>query len=364
MGEGFDGAVVPDRMNSRLVLAGSATFTRGLTPLPAAASDVRDLAQALTGPGGLFDPSALVPTVDPVDPGHVLAPLHAYAGLAAPLDLLLFYYAGHGVRAEGDRLCLALPGTVDVPAAAGRTSLPAEDVFAAVRGARARHRVVILDCCYAGRALDAPSAADLHLLLAGDRISRALTHPSGEGDTAFTAELLLRLATGDPDGPRHLTLDALFRGLVEALPGRDPLGPPRPLQRTVNLSGDLALGVNPAYGTGRTAQGLARRARLADRAGRSGHPVRAAALFGRIAEDAAEVLPPGRELFRYDRARAAWTGNAGDPARAARLLDGIVTRMAAVLPAGDEDLRDARTSLAHWSAAAAGVEGPAARVRP
>ncbi|MFF9346959.1 hypothetical protein [Streptomyces sp. NPDC014734] len=347
-----DSLVVPDRANARLVLVGSATFTRGLTPLPAAAADVRDLAGALAGPGGLFDPSALATFVDPVEPGLVLDRLHSYADLAAPLDLLLFYYAGHGVCAESGRLCLALPGTVDVPKAAGRTSLPAEDVFAAMRGARARHRVVILDCCFAGRALDAPSAADLHLLLASDRISRALTHPSGEGNTAFTMELLLLLSAGDPEGARHLGLDALFRRLVEALPGRDPLRPPRPLQRTVNLSGDVALAVNPAYGTGRTAQGLARRARLADRVGRAGHSARAGALFGRIAADAAEVLPPGRERFRYERAHAAWTGASGDAAGATALLDGIVARMTTLLPGDDEDLRAARTSLAHWRATA------------
>ncbi|MFB7915331.1 caspase domain-containing protein [Streptomyces sp. NPDC056061] len=348
--------VVPDRMNTRLVLVGSSTFTRGLSPLPAAAADVRDLAGALTGPDGLFDPSALATFVDPVEPGLVLDRLHSYADLATPLDLLLFYYAGHGVSAEDNRLCLALPGTVDVPKAAGRTSLPAEDVFAALRGARARHRVVVLDCCYAGRALDAPSAADLHLLLASDRISRALTNPSGEGNTAFTTELLLLLRAGDPEGARHLGLDTLFRRLVEALPGRDPLGPPRPLQRTVNLSGDLALAVNPAYGTGRTAPGLARRARLADRVGRAGHPARAGMLFGRIAGDAAQVLPPGRECFRYERAHAAWTGASGDAAGAAALLDGIVPRMESVLPGDDEDLRDARTSLAHWRTAADAAE--------
>ncbi|MFG2629204.1 caspase family protein [Streptomyces sp. NPDC048473] len=340
-------------MNSRLVLVGSSTFVRGMPPLPAAAADVRDLAQALTGAGGLFDPSAVVSLTDPVDAGHVLGPLASYADLAAPLDLLLFYYAGHGVNAEGNRLCLALPGTVDLPHAARRTSLPVDDVFAAIRGARARHRVVILDCCFAGRALDVPAAADIHLLLACDRTSRARTGPSGEGNTDFTAELLFRLAEGDPDGPSHLVLGDLYRGLVEMLPGRSPLAAPRPLQRAVNLSADLALARNPAYGSGRTAQGLAGRARLAERAGLAGHARRAAGLFGLIAQDAAEVLRPGRESFRYGRAQAAWTGAAGDPQAAAGLLDGIVAQMSAALPEGDADLGAARASLAHWRAVSA-----------
>ncbi|MEU1364617.1 caspase family protein [Streptomyces sp. NPDC005803] len=356
--------VVPDGMNARLLLVGASSFVRGLPPLPAAAADVRDLAQALTGADGLFDPSSLTTLTDPVDAAHVLGPLASYAELTDPLDLLLFYYAGHGVNDEAKRLCLALPGTVDLPQAARRTSLPVDDVVAVMGTVRARHRVVILDCCYAGRALDAPGAADVHLLLACDRTSKASTDPSGEGTTHFTAELLRRLTEGAPDGPSHLLLGDLYRGLAEMLPGRSPLGPPRPLQRAVDLSGDLALARNPAYGTGRTVRGLAVRAREAERTGRAGHARRAAELFGLIADDASQVLPPGRELLRYRRAQAAWTGAAGDPGAAVALLEAVVARLEAGLPedgrgagpAGDDDdLRAARASLAHWSARADAV---------
>ncbi|MEU1469369.1 caspase family protein [Streptomyces sp. NPDC005761] len=347
--------VVPDGMNSRLLLVGASSFVRGLPPLPAAAADVRDLSQAFTGPDGLFDPSSLIALTDPVETAHVLGPLASYAELAAPLDLLLLYYAGHGVNDAANRLCLALPGTADLPHAARRTSLPVDDVLAVMGTVRARHRVLILDCCYAGRALDAPGAADVHLVLACDRTSRASTDPSGRGNTHFTAELLRRLTEGEPDGPSHLVLGELYRGLAEMLPGRSPLGPPRPLQRAVDLSGDLALARNPAYGTGRSAAGLALRARQAERTGRAGHARRAAALFAAIAADASGGPAPGREPLRYRRAQAAWTGASGDPGAAAGLLGAVVAQMEAELSGDDDELRAARASLAHWSTEAGAV---------
>ncbi|MEU6084541.1 caspase family protein [Streptomyces sp. NPDC047108] len=348
---------VPRRPRSAAVLVGTAGHTApgGLRPIPQVAANVRAFADALTGPSGLFDPSRVRTRVDPGRASDVLDLMPARGG--DRLDLCLFYYAGHGLLGEGDRLCLALPGSVDEPARAARTSLPVDDVLAALAHSAARHRVAILDCCFAGRAFDSPAAADVHLLTATSRTKRA-RYGTDAAFTGFTGELLRLLADGVPEGPGHLDLALLHRRLAVALPtAEEPC--PVPGQRTAGLSGDLALARNPAHGTGRTRPGLAARAQFALRvrqealggasAAGPGRLARAVRLFAGIVDDGVRVFGAADpDVLAYRHAHASLVGEAGDASAAVRLLEAVVADAEAATPADAARVTAARASLTHW----------------
>ncbi|MFF8367262.1 caspase family protein [Streptomyces lydicus] len=343
--------LVPSPRRSAAVLVGTATHVvpSTLPPLPQAAGSVAALADALTGPAGGFDPAAVHRRVDPRTPADVFRLLPAPAG--DPLDVLLFYFAGHGLRGADKRLCLALPGSVDDRQRTERTSLPVTAVFQAMRQVRAEHRIAVLDCCFAGLALDAPDASDIHLLVAAGRGKRAFT-PEDHTRTGFTTALLRLLTEGVPDGPEHLDLTTLYRHLAVTLPAARL---PEPLQRAFNATGDLALFRNPAHGTAHTRPGLLARARFADQvkalglAGRPRRLAQAARLFEAVARDAAAHLGPvDPDTLRFRHVHASATGEAGDPYTACALLERTVTDWQPLAPPDDPALAAARASLHHW----------------
>lgn len=215
-------------LDSRAVLVGTSTYTQGLPQLDQAAANLTDLFDALVE---VVDPSGMHVIIDPTTAHLVLDPLDGCASSAA--DLLLFYYAGHGLRDQDDRLCLALPGSVDTPRDARRTSLPVDSVLEIMKRAPARHRLVILDCCYSGLVMDSPAAADLHLLTATNRTTKAAYRVDAR-DTEFTGELVRILV----DGPGPVDLGSVYRHLDRALLAR---GLPRPRQRCVDHSADFVL---------------------------------------------------------------------------------------------------------------------------
>ncbi|MGW1378016.1 caspase, EACC1-associated type [Streptomyces sp. NPDC002446] len=343
--------VVPSPRRSAAVLVGTATHVvpSTLPPLPQASASVTELADALTGPPGVFDPGAVHRRVDPQTASDVFRLLPAPAG--EQLDVLLFYFAGHGLRGVDNRLCLALPGSVDDGRRTERTSLPVATVFQAMRQVRAEHKVAVLDCCFAGRALDAADASDIHVLAAAGRAKRAYT-PDGHTRTGFTTALLSLLTEGVPDGPEHLDLTTLYRHLSVTL---QAAGLPEPLQRAFGTTGDLALFRNPAHGTAHTRQGLLARARFAEQVkalGLQGRPRRtaqAAHLFEAIAHDAAAHLGPvDPDTLRYRHVHASTTGESGDPHKACTLLEQTLTDWQPLAPPDDPALSAARSSLKYW----------------
>ncbi|MDH6126045.1 caspase family protein [Kitasatospora sp. GP82] len=352
-------ALLPDRQTSWAVLVAVSGYTDPELPdLPQAVDSVERLADALTGPDGVLDRARVIRLVDPQTPGEVLAALAEAA--ASARGLLLFHYVGHGVTGADERLHLALPGTDGDPDHAARTSLAAEAVFATMHGAAA-WSVALLDCCFSGLALDAPSAADVHLLTAADRDRKALI-PQGSQVTGFTAELLRVLDEGVPDGPEHLDLSLLHRRLAVALgtvPAGAPVGSraPNPCQRSVGSSGELALARNPAHGTALSRDGLRARARFAYRVAEVRHlkqpwrQAQAAALLAGIAADATASLgPDDPDTLRLRHAHASLTGTAHGRQAALDLFTPLLAHMAAVLAPDDAILVAARDSAAHWSA--------------
>lgn len=88
--------------------------------------------------------------------GAVIDRFDEFASTLGPEDELLFYFAGHGLVSHGD-LYLVLDRTL--PGRLAGTALPWVNVKQIVRECGAGRKVVILDCCHAGEAVDDPLGA-------------------------------------------------------------------------------------------------------------------------------------------------------------------------------------------------------------
>ncbi|MEU6328143.1 glycine betaine ABC transporter substrate-binding protein [Streptomyces sp. NPDC047049] len=241
-------ALLPDATNSRAVLIGTSRYTH-LAALPSVANNLTALATALRAPSswGLAKEHCTVIT----NPGDWTEVLHAVRTAAEEAsDTLLVYFAGHGLLEEtrGD-LFLGLPHSEQ-----GRsyTGVPYSALRDVVLTGRPKRHVVILDCCFSGRALgtmsgpaaiaDQAEIEGSYLLAASPETSFALA-PQGETYTAFTGELLRLLHNGVPGGPDLLDLDTVYNTMRAALRAK---GRPLPQKRDRNTAGQLALSRNAA----------------------------------------------------------------------------------------------------------------------
>ncbi|MFE9251412.1 hypothetical protein [Streptomyces sp. NPDC007088] len=181
-------------------------------------------------------------------PGAVVAAVEQAAAEAS--GAVLLYYVGHGLLGPRDELYLAT-----------RASRSAESVSEAVPyrtlrdllGESAAGAVVVLDCCFSGRAAapgdDRPrepyaSARPDGSYLLGSASHFALSFaPEGQPHTLFSGRLLRLLEEGDPSGPPRLTLDHLHTALEREFRG-EPTGPRRQSDGSL---GRLVVAHNRAY---------------------------------------------------------------------------------------------------------------------
>lgn len=246
-----------DPGTSQAVLVGTAQY-RHLTPLPAVSGNVAGLCDALTDAAlwGLPAGNCRV-ALDVADPAAVARAVRQAAASVGTDGLLLVYYAGHGLIDPADgALILALPGCEpEVPHEAG---LPYEWIRRATSSSGATRRIVILDCCYAGRASPEMAAQAATAAAVADRAEieetcllvsapghRPAAAPVGEPYTAFTGELLRLLRTGLPGGEPLLTMEVIYRQVRKRLLGT---GYERPELRERNAGASIALVRNVATG--------------------------------------------------------------------------------------------------------------------
>jgi hypothetical protein len=241
---------LPDPQRSRSVLLGTSTFSNpGLENLPAVTNNVSGMERLLTSPRATsLDPDCCTRSMDVRR--EAIGALLAKAAAEAD-DLLLIYYASHGLVAPDGELFLASPETDPEPELIRWTAVPFQEIRRTVTSARAKNRVVILDCCFSGRALTAMSgAASLvagQLDVAGtytltsSGVYQTSSAPPGAPHTAFTGELIRILTDGIEDGPEFLTLQAIYEQLLRTMTAK---GLPRPQQSNSQTAANLALARN------------------------------------------------------------------------------------------------------------------------
>ncbi|MFF5020260.1 caspase family protein [Streptomyces sp. NPDC001165] len=237
---------VPVTEASTCLLLGASYFKDPLLgDLPAVSSNILDLRQALTGRSGLFS-AARVHPFDQLDRDSLVD----IAELAeATSDTLLIYYAGHGLN-EADDLYLAYTDTR--AERAKLTGFGFSLLREIVLTSPATRRIVILDCCFAGKTIGwmagdsaVPTGEvtiDGTYLLAATAAEQKALAPDGDRNTAFTASLLRLFEEGLPTDAEYISVSNLYPHLVRDLGGRNF---PRPRQRPVDNIGPLAIARNP-----------------------------------------------------------------------------------------------------------------------
>ncbi|REK90671.1 hypothetical protein DY245_08885 [Streptomyces inhibens] len=239
---------------SRALVVGSGRHVPGslLPDVPAVEETVRELGRTLVEQCGLR-PEHLRSLTDPDDPRALGTALRDAATEAS--DVRLLYYVGHGLVSPGNELYLATRATDDPVTGLMLNALPYQAVRDILGECRARSVVVVLDCCFAGRARGAFGTAAAHafelaslggtyVLTSASADEQALA-PVGAQYTAFTGELLSFLREGAPAGLPDLTVEDAYRHLRRALPGQ---GLPEPHRHLSDRAGELVLANNPAAG--------------------------------------------------------------------------------------------------------------------
>lgn len=243
---------LPDPERSYAILIGTSTYrAQELEDLPTVDNNILALARTLTHPslGSLASDHCIV-LQNPLELRSVYRRLRRYAALAE--DTLVVYFAGHGRIGLRNELYLALTDTdtAELPVSA----LPLELLRDALAESPAANRVLILDCCFSGRAIPDLSGTDdaivdqvdiegTYTLTATSANAVALA-PVGAEYTAFTGELLGILEDGITGGPELLTFGTLFPRLLQTMTARRL---PAPKQRGIGTADRLALTRNPAY---------------------------------------------------------------------------------------------------------------------
>ena len=234
---------LPDPRRSWAVLIGADRFPLAddLPDLPAVPRNLSVLQAVLTDPdAGTFEPSHCRRVDGEVTVGDVGAMLDE--AVEAATDVLFVYYAGHGLVDDQGRLYLALTGTNERRVRYGGLSVDLLKEHLATSPASAR--ILILDCCFSGRAVEAmgassegPLAGALagpgFYILASTSANTPSYAPVGETHTAFTGALIEGLELPEP-----LTLNQLYHHVDRKLADRSL---PRPQCLAGNTGGELVL---------------------------------------------------------------------------------------------------------------------------
>ncbi|MFJ9777062.1 AAA family ATPase [Kitasatospora sp. NPDC101157] len=236
---------------ARALIIGTGSHVPGsvLPEVPAAAGTVRAVERALVDRCGLA-PEHVRTVLDPENPVVLGEEL---TGAAEAADsVLLVYYVGHGLVGDDNELYLATRVTDHLTRGLPYKALRYATLRETLATSRARSVVLVLDCCFSGRAAPVGGAGgpfeSAHpgggFVLASAAPEELALAPPGAPYTAFSGELLRLLGEGDPTGPPQFTLDDLHRALSRALGDR---GFPRPRRRSEGRAGELVLAANPAY---------------------------------------------------------------------------------------------------------------------
>lgn len=240
---------LPDPYLSRAVLIGTGRY-RTLTGLASVHNNLAALAKSLRDRRVWGLPASHCVVVEDANmPADMLDPVVEAADNAT--DTLLLYYAGHGLVDRRSELHLAL---TDSDQKRIYTAVSYNIVRDVLLESRASRRIVILDCCYSGRALgqmassvtaivDEASAEGTYVLAAAAENKTALA-PQGAQYTAFTGELLEIIHKGIIGHGPLLDLDSIYSQLQLVMRSK---GLPIPQKRDRNTAGRLNLISNQAF---------------------------------------------------------------------------------------------------------------------
>jgi hypothetical protein len=250
-----------------LLIATSTYQYPGLTGLTSPVNDVQALAEVLEDPriGGFRVKTLIDPTTEQAG-----AAIGTFYAESAPEQLTLLYYSGHGIRHEESRqLHLAMRDTN--LANLVFTSVPATSIDLAMTTALSFHKVVILDCCYAGafppggkarrglgsqiRFKELEGAGRTVLTSSGATEFSFETPPPGgvpvrhgaPTQSVFTRHLVagLRDGSADTDHDGDVSVDELYKFAFDRVIAENPQQRPRRMDSVEG--GTIVLAANPCW---------------------------------------------------------------------------------------------------------------------
>jgi predicted restriction endonuclease len=241
---------LPDPLKSRAVLIGTSKYEY-LDDLPSVANNLSKLFRLLTDEQVCGLPPEHCEVVsNPTSIKEMLDPVADAAKEAT--DVLIVYFAGHGLlHSTGSELYITL---VDSNIERMYYSVAYENFRTEIRHSPARRKLVILDCCYSGRALNAMSdggstgrvanSAALSGVYLMASTAENKTANAGDTYTAFSGELINIIESGIPECGELLDVDSIFDGARVALQDR---GLPLPQKRESDHGAGLHLVRNRAH---------------------------------------------------------------------------------------------------------------------
>ena len=241
---------LPDRQKSRAVLLGTSTY-KSLPNIPSVRNNLVAMQECLCDENiwGLAANNCTVVS-DPASSEEFLSPIDEAADSVS--DTLLIYFSGHGlVDPDSGLLWLTITGS---KAGKSHTSVKYDEVKRMLINSSARSKIVVLDCCFSGRAIggmsgSASTAIDQTptegaFVLASAPENREALAPPGQHFTAFTGELIQLIRTGIPGGKETLAPDDIYVWLLSRLKAR---ALPEPQRRASNVTGTQPLVRNVAF---------------------------------------------------------------------------------------------------------------------
>lgn len=344
---------LPDPQRSRVVLIGASQYSDPkLSDLPAVHRTITDMAGLFTDPTyGVVPEGYCTVLLDQGDLRTIGQRLRAAVDEAE--DLLLVYFAGHGlVSSRRHELYLALADSEW--AAPEFNSLEYDKLRNAVLDSPASNKIVILDCCFSGRAVtDTMAGGDpgkleqlevmgTYVLTSAQRDQVALALP-GEDHTAFSGRLMRLLREGVVGGPEFLTIEDLYKRLKNIMAAE---GLSVPLNRGAGTADQIALGVNRAFAA-TVGPELRKRHAEAVKQGKKGDWKGASNLLQKVLDEQTRILGPDHpDTLRTRQSYAHSLGGAGDPMEAAQLLRQLLAYQSGLLGSDHEDVLRTRQFLA------------------
>ncbi|MFJ2647492.1 caspase domain-containing protein [Streptomyces sp. NPDC087420] len=159
---------------------------------------------------------------------------------------LIVYYAGHGWMDPFGRLLLGLVGSDQRKS---WSALPFATIREQLADSQVAARIVVLDACYSGAALDLLSGGvqgslaveGSYVMTSSDNANTSLAPADGEY-TSFTGEIIKALSEGIPNAGETIEIDDLFRHVRGVFEQR---GWPLPDRQIRTNGGKLPLMTNP-----------------------------------------------------------------------------------------------------------------------
>ncbi len=241
---------------SRAVLIGVSDYDHpGFPPIRAARNSLQVMRALLADPALCGWPPGQITILE--NPASAADLADQVADLAeSTTGVLLLYYVGHGALSARGELCLTVTSTR--PNRPKFSGLAWENIAEVLRACPARARLVILDCCFAGQAIEAlsgdgdPGLADIahvegvYTLTATTRNRTAHVPPPDQQDTtctSFTGELRDLIRSGIAGRPPRLTFSDIYPVLRQRLHAK---GLPAPSQRGTDTAHQFPFTANVA----------------------------------------------------------------------------------------------------------------------